>query len=69
MAQDVETVLAGQHNGLDDGAGVKLAGQVPRLAVDLHRHDIAVALEQGRSRGALLDDALGAVEGDGQLLG
>ena len=67
MAQDVEAVLAGQGDGLDDGAGRDLALQVPGLAVDAHRDDAVLldgVLQEERPRAARLNGAGRAVEGD-----
>ena len=67
VAQDVEAVLAGQGDGLDDGAGRDLALQVPGLAVDAHRDDAVLldgVLQEERPRAARLNGAGRAVEGD-----
>ena len=67
VAQDVQAVLAGQGDGLDDGACRDLAVQVPGLAVDAHRDDAVLldgVLQEERPRDARLNGAGRAVEGD-----
>ena len=67
VAQDVEAVLAGQGDGLDDGARRDLALQIPGLAVDAHRDDTVLldgVLQEERPRAARLNGAGRAVEGD-----